>query len=93
MKRVVKYGAPWCGPCVMMEDILKPLSKEFPDIEFESVDISLPENECILSDLKIVAIPTIVLYKNEEIVSKTTGALSLPALRTLIVDLLEGKHE
>lgn len=89
MIKVVKYGAPWCGPCVGMDVILEQLSETFPDIEIESVDISKPENEYFIRDLKIVSIPTIIIYKDEEIVSKNTGAMSYPSLVSLVESALK----
>lgn len=88
MYKVVKYGAPWCGPCAMMDSLLKRAEFDFPEVIFENVDISKPENGCFLSDYKILAIPTIICFKDDEVVSKNTGGMSYQGLEELIKNLL-----
>lgn len=84
--KVVKYGTPWCGPCVMMDTIMESAAKEFPDVEFENVDVS--EDDCAINEFRIVAIPTIICFKEDKVVSKTTGPMTYPVFKTLIENLL-----
>lgn len=94
MIKVVKYGTPWCGPCIAMGNVLEMAKKDYPQIVFESVDVSVPENECLIDTLKILAVPTLICYVDDEIVSKTTGGpMAYPALRKLLDSLLTYKDK
>jgi len=65
---IVKFGAMWCGPCKMMEPILKKLSEEHPDITFLSVDVD--DNTEISTHYNIKSLPT-MLFIREGIVKYT----------------------
>ena len=59
---VVDFWAEWCGPCKMIGPIFEEVSKELTDVKFVKVNV----DECpnISSKLKIVSIPTIMIFKN-----------------------------
>lgn len=91
MIKVVKYGAPWCGPCVMMDQIMDRAAENYPNVAFEKVDISKPENECFLVDYKIVAVPAIICFKDDKLVSKNTGAMTYQELSKIVENLLSNE--
>lgn len=88
MKKVIKYGTTWCMPCRAMENVIDQAKENYPDILFETIDIGLPENECLIQDLKIVSVPTIIAYNEDKVVSKTTGYLPYPAFEEIIKNLI-----
>lgn len=72
MKKVVKLYADWCGPCKVLEKMLKD-----HNIEHESVNIDSPDGEGLSIKYNVRAIPTLlVLDENDNLVRKMTG---LPA--------------
>jgi|SRR6056300_989683 len=76
---LVDFFADWCGPCQMLTPVLKQLSQEVsPEVDIVKVDID--ESEEIASQLGITSIPTLVIYKNGEVVDRMTGFQSKDAL-------------
>ncbi len=72
---LVDFWAEWCGPCKMLIPIIEELSTEMAD----RVDIyKCNVDECpdIASSFNIRSIPTLILFKNKEIIDISTGAAS-----------------
>ncbi|MEB7389057.1 thioredoxin [Aerococcus viridans] len=69
---LVDFWAPWCGPCIMLGPVLEELAAEFaPKIKIAKLNID--ENNITASQLGIMSIPTIVLYKDGQPVEKIVG--------------------
>lgn len=83
---LVKFGADWCGPCKAMEPILTDLATEFQDkMKFITVDI---DSTTIASKFGIRGIPTIMLFKNGEVVNTLVGAQQKSRLQLAIETVL-----
>lgn len=68
---VVKVGALWCGPCRVLAPILQSVSEKFEDVNFGEIDVdSQPE---IAREQSVRSVPTILFFKNGEIVDKMVG--------------------
>lgn len=73
--KLIKLYADWCGPCKVLEKMLKD-----HNIEHESVNIDSPDGEGLSIKHSVRAIPTLlVLDENNNLVRKMTG---LPATST-----------
>lgn len=69
---VVDFWATWCGPCKMLGPLLEEVSKEFEDkAKFTKIDVD--ENSIIANQYKITNIPTVLMFKNGEVVEEMTG--------------------
>jgi thioredoxin 1 len=69
---VVDFWAPWCGPCRVVSPILEEINNEREDVRV--VKVNVDENQKTASDYEILSIPTMILFKNGEIVKKVIGA-------------------
>ncbi|MCX2818264.1 thioredoxin family protein [Haladaptatus sp. F3-133] len=68
---VKDFHADWCGPCKKQDPIIDDLEEEYPDIEFEKVDVD--ESPDVAQEYGVRSVPTIVVEKDGEIVEKFIG--------------------
>lgn len=70
---IIDCWAPWCGPCRSLGPIIDELAKEFEGkIVFGKLNTD--ENESIPMRFNISAIPTLLVFKNGEMVDRIVGA-------------------
>lgn len=72
----------WCGPCKAMSPIVEQLSNEYDNVKIGKLDAD--ENKETTLELGVRSIPTILIYKNGEIVERHVGAASKSQLKSLI---------
>lgn len=80
---LVDVWASWCNPCKLISPIVDQISNEF----YEKVSVGKLEadkNRETLGELGVRNIPTILLYKNGEVVDKSVGAISKEKLTEMI---------
>ncbi len=68
---LVDFWATWCGPCKMMAPQIAELSKEHPEIKVCKLDVDQAQD--IAAKYGIQAIPTLILFKNGEVVQSSVG--------------------
>ena len=84
---LVDFGATWCGPCRALEPIVKELAAEFDGrLKVGSVDID--ESRTVASQFGIMSVPTIIFFKDGEVVDKVVGLRPKAELKTKIEGLL-----
>ena len=72
---VVDFWATWCGPCRMVGPIIEELAKQY-DGKIVVGKCDVEDNEELAAEFGIRNIPTILFFKNGEIVDKLIGAQS-----------------
>ncbi len=70
---VVDLWAPWCAPCRVSKPILESLAQEYKG-KVDFVAINADEHPDLLRELKVFGIPTVLLTRGGEIISKHTGS-------------------
>ncbi|HEY6797808.1 MAG TPA: thioredoxin [Kineosporiaceae bacterium] len=86
---LVDFWATWCPPCRMFGPIFERSSEAHPDITFAKVDTDAEQG--LSAQFGISAIPTLMAFRDGEVVVNQAGALSGPLLEKLIARLREGE--
>ena len=79
---LVDFWAEWCGPCRMLSPIVEELSNEITNVEFYKCNVD--EADAIAGQFGIQSIPTLIMFKNGEILDKRIGASSKASLKEWI---------
>lgn len=83
---VVHFWAAWCGPsCTNQEEILKKLEAETPNVRFGKLNCD--ENPDIAADCEVIAVPTLIFYKDGKPVKRLVGLQDESVLREVIRSL------
>ena len=70
---LVDFWAEWCGPCKQISPVLEEIANEKKDI-VKVVKLNVDENRETAGKYNIMGIPTLLLFKQGEIVGSTVGA-------------------
>jgi thioredoxin len=70
---LVDFWAPWCGPCRVVHPVLEEIDAERSDLRI--VSINTDENQETTARYQVLSIPTLIVFKDGEIVKKVIGAL------------------
>lgn len=69
---LVDFFATWCGPCRMIAPLLEEIAAEHP--EYKIVKIDVDEQRELANRFEVMSIPTLLVFKNGELISQTVGA-------------------
>jgi thioredoxin 1 len=76
---LVDFWAEWCGPCKMIAPILEEIAAEH-DGKIKIAKLNIDENLTVTRDFGVMSIPTLLLFKNGEMVARMVGAKPKGAL-------------
>lgn len=75
MPVLVDFWAVWCGPCKMVSPLIDELADDFSG-KAKVGKINVDEQMALAEKFKVMTIPTVMVFKNGEIVEKAVGARS-----------------
>ena len=82
---IVDFWADWCGPCRMIAPILEEVDREISDVTVMKVNV---DKEPALADrFSINAIPTLLFFKDGQLVKQKTGLYPRDALELIIKEI------
>ena len=70
---VVDFGANWCGPCKSLVPILDEVVEEDPN----------KKEEELAAQYKIMSVPTLLVFRNGEIIDKSVGLIQKHEVKAL----------
>ena len=80
---VVDCWAPWCGPCLMVAPVVEELAKEMQGkIVFGKLNVD--ENQMTSMKYQIMSIPTLLVFRNGNLVDRIIGAMPKEILKRKI---------
>ena len=71
---VADFWATWCGPCRMLSPVLDEV-EEMSD-KISVVKVNVDDADQIAMQYRIMSIPTLLFFKNGQVVDKTVGAMA-----------------
>jgi len=71
---IVDFWAEWCGPCRMVGPIVEEIGKDFSDKALVG-KLDVDSNPRITAKFGIRNIPTVLFFKNGQVVDKQVGAV------------------
>ena len=70
---LVDFWAPWCGPCRMVLPIVEEIAQENEHIKVCKINVD--EQPELASRFQVMSIPTLMVFKNGELVKQNLGAM------------------
>ena len=81
------FYADWCGPCKMLSPVLDELAAEYSD-RARFCKVNVDDEPELSARFGIASIPTLIFFKNGEILKKTVGYREKDELEETLKELL-----
>jgi thioredoxin 1 len=69
---LVDFSAVWCGPCKMLDPIVKQLAQEWEG-KVKVVKLDVDDSPHLAMDYQVMGVPTLMLFVNGDPVTRVTG--------------------
>lgn len=77
---LVDFWADWCGPCKMMEPIIKEIAHSLKG-KLNVIKVNVDRKQHIAARYQVRGIPTFILFKDGKVAWQTSGAMPAHALK------------
>ena len=81
---LVDFWAEWCGPCKMIAPVLEDIAEDYAE-QLKISKVNVDNSPEVPAKYGVRGIPTLMIFKNGEVVATKVGALS----RTQLADFIE----
>jgi thioredoxin 1 len=79
----VDFWAPWCGPCRLIGPIVEELAPSYAD-KAVITKMNVDDNPMVAQRYGVTSIPTLMMFKNGQLVDRMVGAAPKNALQNFI---------
>lgn len=87
---LVDFWADWCGPCRMIAPSVSAMAEEYENV-LRVAKLDVDDNPAVPGRYGIVGIPTLMLFKQGQVVERITGALPKDRIVAQILPHLEAQ--
>ena len=84
---LVDFWAEWCAPCRMVSPIVEEIAQEYSG-RLKVGKLNVDENQNLVAKYSIRGIPTLLIFKDGQIIEEIVGALPKKALKSKIEAIL-----
>lgn len=82
--QMIDFWATWCGPCKMVAPIVSELAEEYLDKGLRVGKLNVDSNPSTTTRFRVTSIPSILFFKDGELVDRVVGAVPRPQLEERI---------
>lgn len=80
---LLKFWAPWCGPCKMMAPVVEEIAKEHAD-NLKVVSVNVDDAMQIATEQGVRGVPTVMMFKDGHKIGSLVGAQSKTQLQEFL---------
>lgn len=84
---LVDFYADWCGPCRMLAPIIEELAQEMSG-KLTVAKVDTDKATSVAAKFEVTSIPTIILFKDGNLVKRVVGLKDLDTLRSMVNEAL-----
>ena len=81
--KVLRFTAPWCQPCKLLEPIMERMQEEFPD-RFEVEVINVDTMTDSANTFSVRSVPTLIMLKDGHEVNRISQTTGITQIRDFI---------
>ncbi len=85
---MVDFWADWCMPCRMLAPTVEKVAKDYKE-KLKVCKVNVDENQQTAASFGIRSIPTLIFFKNGEVVEQVIGVVNEVQLKKIIDKVLE----
>jgi len=79
----VDFWATWCGPCKVLEPVMKRFAEEFAG-QYKVCKVDTDEAVKTVQKYKIKGVPTILLFKDGQMIAQKVGTIDFESLKKMV---------
>lgn len=84
---LVKFTAPWCSPCRIIQLFLDEVMPEFPGVTFAAVNVDETDAMQLAAKFNVNVVPTLIAFQDGQPGERKSGIINADALRRWLQEL------